>query len=194
MYDVQYPLYFPRRRDLQKGLEADTSALHDGLAALAAAVTVDDDVLAGLRERVLALLRHTEVAVRTFSRAKVWRQAPSAAYSGPNAIPAVQARRVLRYFLSLFCSCMRRVPGPDAIPAVQARRVISGFALCLFALVFFVLLPGGMSGVRPGAWPICPHHGLQRWLDPSPTFCDRRRCCTPCPLAVGRRHASSIQH
>ncbi|KAG1666542.1 hypothetical protein FOA52_014439 [Chlamydomonas sp. UWO 241] len=61
---------------MKKSMEEETSGLRASLQGMLNSIRADDDALADFREKVLKLLRSTEYAVRTFERAKLWRDVP----------------------------------------------------------------------------------------------------------------------
>lgn len=61
---------------MKKSMEEETANLRQSLQGMLNSIRSDDEALANFREKVLTLLRSTEYAVRTYQRARLWRDAP----------------------------------------------------------------------------------------------------------------------
>lgn len=95
---------------LKKSLEEETGSLKQSLQGLLNSIRADDEALADFREKVLKLLRSTENAVRTFQRAKLWRDAPQM-YKGQIIPPQVQ----------------ELLASPVLLPSPYLEQAIQGF-------------------------------------------------------------------
>uniref|UniRef100_A0A7R9Z5P3 Nucleoporin Nup54 alpha-helical domain-containing protein n=1 Tax=Chlamydomonas euryale TaxID=1486919 RepID=A0A7R9Z5P3_9CHLO len=95
---------------MKKGMEEETSALQQSLQGMLNSIRADDDALADFREKVLKLLRSTEYAVRTFERAKLWRDAPQM-YKGQ--IVPTQVQELLA--------------SPVVLPSPYLEQAVQGF-------------------------------------------------------------------
>jgi len=96
---------------LKRSMEDETSSLKAALQGMLNAIRADDEQLTDFREKVMALLRSTESAVRTFQRSKLWRDAPQQ-YKGQMMPPQVQ----------------ELLASPVVLPAPYLESAIAGFA------------------------------------------------------------------
>ena len=76
---------------------AEAAALGSELRAVQASMRAEADALAGFREKAVALLKAADAVVRTFQRAKLWRDAPSQfrGQAVPGAVQELVAAPVL---------------------------------------------------------------------------------------------------
>eukprot|EP00798_Chlamydomonas_sp_ICE-L_P019952 gene19952-26660_t len=101
---------------MKKSMEEETNTLKQSLQGMLNSVKVNDEALGDFREKVLKLLHCTEYAVRTYQRAKLWRDAPTM-FKGQIMPPAVQ----------------ELLSSPVILPSPYLEQAVSGFHLALEA-------------------------------------------------------------
>lgn len=110
MLDNNQRLWGDEGRQLQKDVAEDEATLQQALGGLQAALQGDLKTLSVFREKAVALLHDTEVAVRTFQRSHRWRTAGKV-LPGQALPPGIR----------------EQLNGPVTLPSAFLRRAVSGF-------------------------------------------------------------------
>lgn len=143
MLDNNQRLWGEEGRQLKKDVAEDEVTLQQALGGLQAALQGDLKTLSVFREKALALLHDTEVAVRTFQRSHRWRTAGKV-LPGQALPPGIR----------------EQLNGPVTLPSAFLRRAVSSFQDTLeqyrkmVAEVEALLPPEGSSQYQQAPLPV----------------------------------------